>query len=56
MNLTSDEKKLIVSILDTHLSEVQKNEELADQQAAMLGAEVNYEKFLKDIIRKIKAA
>lgn len=54
MNLTNDEKKLIISILKTHLDQVKKNEKLPSDYAVELAIEAKYEDFLDNIIKKLE--
>jgi hypothetical protein len=53
MDLTSQEKKLIVSLIKKHLDEVKKNEELPKDYVAELGIELKYDEFLSNIIKKL---
>lgn len=51
--LTKNEKELIVSILEKHLEEVKKTEKLVNQDLLEFAAEVEYDKFLETIIKKL---
>tara|TARA_Y100000310_G_scaffold293782_1_gene323630 strand:+ start:2066 stop:2230 length:165 start_codon:yes stop_codon:yes gene_type:complete len=53
MELTNEEKQLILGILKQHLEEVDNNEKLPDQSLAMLSAEVKYSDFIQNIINKL---
>jgi hypothetical protein len=53
MELTSEEKKLIVSMLQRHLSEVKAAESLPKDYVAELGIEINYDVFVTNIIKKL---
>ena len=54
MDLTKDEKKLIVDLLDIHLKELKDLEKLPGQEAKSIGAEVKYEDMIKGIMKKLK--
>lgn len=54
MTLSAMEKKLIRRVLERHLEEVRKNEQLLNQEIALLGAEVQYEEFVEGIIKKLR--
>jgi len=54
MELNAQEKKLIRYLLDNHLVEVKKNEVLADTRIGLLAAEVKYEVFVRNLIKKMK--
>lgn len=54
MELTQKEKEIVVQILEKHIEEVQKNEELTEDFAKWATAEVKYEKLLQDIVEKLK--
>ncbi|MBL7056187.1 hypothetical protein ISS07_04700 [Candidatus Woesearchaeota archaeon] len=53
MDLTQDEKTVLKHILDGHISEVEKNENLADSPPVLLAAEIKYEQLLKDLRNKL---
>ncbi|MBU0535747.1 MAG: hypothetical protein KKE20_02190 [Nanoarchaeota archaeon] len=53
MNLTPDEKKVIKIALEKHLEEVQGHEDDVGQDIRELAIEVNYEDFVKSIIKKM---
>lgn len=55
MNLTRDEKKVLRYILDEHIKEVEENEALADSLPILLAAELKYDKFLKNLRKKLKS-
>jgi len=54
MDLTSQEKEVIVSILKKHIAEVENTEHMANQMAAEFAGEVKYDEFLKGIITKME--
>ena len=53
MELTADEKKVIVSILKKNLEEVTENEERGTPYLLEFSKEVNYSDFLSDLIKKL---
>jgi len=53
MELTLDEKKVLKQLVDEHLEEVKKNEQLANTPPAFLAGEVKYEEFLTHLKKKL---
>lgn len=53
-SLTKAEKKLVVYILKEHLLQVQKTEKLPGQNILDLAAELKYDKFIKEIVKKLQ--
>lgn len=50
---TKEEKEVLNSILNKHLSEIEKNEKLPGKTAQDFGAEVKYAEIIKSILKKI---
>lgn len=53
MELTSEEKRYLIDMIDKHLNEVKETEKLPNQSAGFLGAEVNYEDFVEKLKKKL---
>lgn len=54
MDLTEDEKKVLIYILDVHIKEVEKNEALVDTPPVLLSAELKYDNFLNELRKKLE--
>ncbi|MFO8015599.1 MAG: hypothetical protein R6U32_00695 [Candidatus Woesearchaeota archaeon] len=54
MNLTEDEKKVIITALNKHVEEVRENENIVGQDIRELAGEHRYEDFVEGIIGKLK--
>lgn len=54
MSFTKDEKKVLRYILEEHIKEVEKNEALVNSPPVLLAAEFKYDKFLKNLRKKLK--
>jgi hypothetical protein len=54
MELTIDEKQIIVLALQQHLEEVKKAENLGDQSFGMFASEVKYDDIVQAIIDKLR--
>lgn len=52
--LTKNEKDLIITLLRQHLDEVRNAEKMPNQQLIDFAAEVEYDRFLENIIQKIE--
>lgn len=54
MNLTKEERKVLIHFLNQHIKEIEINEAVKDQTIKDLAAEFNYEEFLQEIIGKLE--
>ena len=54
MTFTKEEKEVLVSILNKHILEVEKNKALPDDNFAAFGAELTYSEVLKSILKKVE--
>ncbi|MFH2028718.1 MAG: hypothetical protein ABIJ08_06260 [Nanoarchaeota archaeon] len=54
MNLTKDEKETIRFLIEKQLKEVENEEVLRDVSPKFLAADVKYDEFLKNLLKKIK--
>ncbi len=54
MELSEDEKKIIVVALKKHLEEVEKTEKFPNQDFRMFAGEIKYVDFVNNLIKKLK--
>ncbi len=54
MELTKDEKKVIITALKKHLEEVEKTEKFRYQNIKMIEGQMKYVDFVKNLLTKLK--
>jgi len=54
MELTIDEKKMVIFVLEEHLKELEEGKKLPDSTLALVSAEEKYTEFVNRIIGKMK--
>jgi len=56
MKITSQEKKFLRELLRKHLNDFEKNEKVSLRYSSprLISAEIQYDLFLKDLIKKIR--
>jgi len=53
IELKKEEKELVRKVLKRHLDEIHRNEKLLDQDLKILAAELKYDNFVENIIKKL---
>ena len=53
MEFTKEEKEVLKYVIKQHLEEVKKNEQMLNQPPILLAAEVRYDEFLSNLLKKL---